>query len=373
MEPHEHLAKTLKFVDEAIGLAPAPAPNGMDTAAMEATIGLADSSQRTDTITVEQLCEEIATRRRAKYAELTKPYARSNPIASDISDCARETALAITYWKERPEFPVEVVERMARGNQIENWIIQELTGPPLNYTVRVERQPFELRDKKGRLVNRGRIDGFLSIGRKDFAFEGKSMTPNMFDRIDSQEDFDRYLFFRKYPRQLQAYLIANNLEEGFWVLDDCMGHWKLIPCRLDYDRAEKVLKQCETAVEHLANDTLPPFHSDPQTCLKCWAFKRVCIPPFFATGEGMQVIDDPELAAKIRRRAELADAANEYNRLDKQLKTVLKEAMKPDQIFLIGDFMVTATEHSKKAYSVAASTYKTFEIEPLEQPRIDVE
>jgi hypothetical protein len=79
-----------------------------------------------------------------------------------------------------------------------------------------------------------------------------------------------------------------------------MGHWKLIPCRLDYERAEKILQQLEGAVEHIANGTLPPFHQDPQVCLKCWAYKRVCTPPF-ASGEGMHVFTDPEFAANTAR------------------------------------------------------------------------
>jgi hypothetical protein len=111
-----------------------------------------------------------------------------------------------------------------------------------------------------------------------------------------------------------------------------MGHWKLIPCRLDYARTEKILKQLEGAVEHIANSTLPEFHQDPQACLKCWAFKRVCTPPF-ASGEGMQVFSDPEFAAKIARRVELADSASEYDRYDRGYQGIFEAGHEAESDF----------------------------------------
>lgn len=325
------------------------------------TIERTDGS--TDEISVEELCREIEARRRAKYQAKTKPYPRSNPIASDISDCMRETVLGITHWQDRPEFPVEAIQRMERGNQIENWMIRELME--LGYNVRVDQQPFELKDKKGRVISRGKVDGFIQTGRRVFPLECKSMMPTIYAQINTQEDFDRYTFFRKYPRQLQSYLLANNLDQGFWIVDDLAGHWKLIPCHLDFGRAEKILQHVEGAVEHLVNGTLPDFHKDASVCLKCWAFKRVCTPPI-AAGEGMQVIDDPELGLKLARIKELEEAHREYERYDKEVKKVFKATMKANQTFIIGDFMVSSSEeHERKGYEVKATKYVTFEIEKL--------
>jgi len=335
----------------------------MDTALME---------QQAETLTgepqtVEELCKQIVGRRTLHYAARSRPYPRSNPIASDISDCMRETVLGITNWQDRPEFPVDALERMERGNKVEDWIMLELQE--LGYRVSRERKPFELKDKKGRVISRGKVDGYIEIGRKSFPFECKSMHPSMYARVYDQEDFDRFSFYRKYPRQLQSYLLAENLEQGFWICDDLMGHWKLIPCRLDLDRAEKVLQHIEGAVEHLANGTLPDFHKDPQVCLKCWAFKRVCMPGF-SSGEGMQVLDDQELGAKLARLKELEDAATEYDRYDREVKTFLKAAMCDKQTFIIGDFLVSADEKTRKMKAQPAKDaheqkYLSFEIERL--------
>jgi hypothetical protein len=334
----------------------------MDTQAMESL---------SETITgepqnVEELCRQIQARRRLKYETRTKPYPRSNPIASDIGDCVRETVLGITNWRDKPDFSVDAVERMERGNQIEDLMIRELME--LGYSVRVDRQPFELKDKKGRVISRGRVDGFIRIGRKDYPLECKSMNPNVYARIDTQADFDEYTFFRKYPRQLVLYLLANNFEEGMWAVDDCMGHWKLIPCRLDYERAEKILTHIESTVEHVANGTLPAFHNDPTVCLKCHFFKRVCTPPFFSAGEGMRAVNDPELADKIARRAYLDPLASEYDKLDKEIKETLKAAMKDQDNWIIGGFLVTAEEKTRRfkaqpAKPASQQSYLSFEFE----------
>lgn len=320
-------------------------------------------------MTVEELCESIQAKRRAFYEARKNTTPKNQPTASDLGDCVRETVLAITNWRDRPGFDVELLQRFQRGNEVENIAVRELME--LGYTVRIDRSPFELKDKKGRVVLRGHADGFIRTGENpqhpvDVPFECKSLNPNVYKQIDCQEDFDKYVFFRKYPRQLQAYLLGHNLEEGFWLLDDCLGHWKLIPCHLDYERAEKLLRHAEQAVEHIAGGTLPPYHYDPSYCLKCWAFKRICTPPFFS-GEGMKIINDPEFADKITRRAELDAAATEYEKLDKEIKETLREAMKPEDNWIIGDFLISATQSKRKAFSVSASESLKFKIERLSE------
>lgn len=320
---------------------------------------------------VEELCGEIIAKRAERYSRDTQPYARSQPTSSDLGDCLRETVLGITNWRDKPPFSVELVQRFRRGSKLEDIAIAELQE--LGYKVRVDRRPFEMRDTKGRIVLRGIIDGFLELdNRQVFPLECKSLNPNVWSRIDTQDDFDSYSFFRKYPRQLQSYLLAENLHEGFWLLDDCLGHWKLIPCHLDFDRAEKLLSHAEKAVDHITNGTLPDYHSDPAYCLKCWAWKRICTPPFFTASEGMKAVNDPELADKIARRAELDAAATEYDKLDKEIKEVLCGAMKPMDSWIIGDYLVTAEEKTRRmkaqpAKEASVLKYIAFTIEKVEE------
>lgn len=321
-------------------------------------------------MTVEELCQSIEAKRREIYSRDLGPWARNNMVASDIGDCARESVLSVLNWGERPAFDPEIKARLERGNKIEDLALAELQN--LGYRIRVERRPFEIKDKKGRIICRGRVDGFIEhLDGKDIPFECKSINPNVYNQINEEADFDRYLFFRKWPRQLQTYLYANEIEEGFFLLDDCLGHWKLLPVHLDYERMEKILQQLESVANHIEAKTLPDFHKDPAICVRCWAKGRVCNPPFFS-GEGMQIINDAELEQKLTRRAELDPIASEYDRLDKELKNVLKEAMKPEQIFVVGNWMIKAEEKTRnyKAQSAKAATsitYLGFEIEKIQE------
>lgn len=312
---------------------------------------------------VEELCQAIAEKRREAHSRDLGPWPRNNMVASDIGDCARENVLAILNWKDRPSFDPEVKARLERGNKIEDLAIAELQA--LGYRVRVERTPFEIKDKSGRLLCRGRLDGFLAENGKEWPFECKSLNPNVYNQINEEADFDRYLFFRKWPRQLQTYLFANNLDEGFFILDDCLGHWKLLPVHLDYERMEAILKQLEIVADHVEAQTLPDFHKDPAVCVRCWARGRLCNPPFFS-GEGMKVINDAELEQKLNRRAELDPMASEYDALDREIKGVLKEAMKPEQIFIVGGWMVKAEEKRRNFKKAYTSTFLGFHIERIQ-------
>lgn len=310
-------------------------------------------------MTVEELCAEIAQKREDSYRRNLGPWPKNNMTASDISECPRESVLAIFNWQERPAFDPDIKMRLERGNKIEDLALQELMG--LGYRVRVERKPFEIRDRRNndRLLCRGKVDGFLQDDRpldkpEDVPFECKSLNPNVYARIDSQEDFDRYLFFKKYPKQLQTYLFANNIEAGFWILDDCMGHWKLIPCRLDYERMEKVLQHLELVADHVEKKTLPDYQQDPAVCLKCWAYGRVCNPPLLGTHEGMQIINDPELEEKLDRLDEMRESHHEFESLDKELKAVFKG--KP--YLIVGDWLIRGEEKLRRTKAQEAKETK---------------
>ncbi len=273
-------------------------------------------------MTAAELCKEIEERRTVALTGRTSAYPRNNPIASDLSDCTRETALAVLHWKQRPLPEPWLKARFERGNLIENAALRELSD--LGYTVRTERTPFEIRDGKDRIILRGKVDGFIARPneKEDYPFEIKSMDPNVFRRITGPEDFEKFHYAKKYPRQLHSYLYANNKEEGFFLLDDCLGHWKLLPSVLDYAATETIIRQCEQAIEHLANGTLPDFHRDPAVCRKCWAFGRVCDPPI--EHQGLTIMASEEFEDKLNRRAELEPAYREYQDLDEDVKATVK-------------------------------------------------
>jgi len=314
-------------------------------------------------MTVEDVCKEIVTRREAAVSRRIEAYPRNNPVASDLGPCAREMTLAMTHWQVKPPLSVELKERFDRGNAIEDLVLNELAT--LGIRVRVDRKAFEIKDTKGRVVLRGRLDGFAEFDRQQFPMEVKSVDANVFRRIETAADFDRFPWARKWPRQLQSYCYAENFEAGFFLLDDCMGHWKLVPVYLDFEEMEQILRRCEAAVEHRDAGTLPDFIDDVGACNRCWARGRVCFPPRLGA-DGLRVLDDAELEALLVRREALREAAHEYEGVDKAVKA----AVKGRTDLLVGDFLVTGKEITRKSYVVKEGSYWKAEIERL-TPKAD--
>lgn len=290
-------------------------------------------------MTITELCDDIEKRRTDALTRRISAYPRHNPIASDLGPCTREYVLAMTKWQERPLPDPALKARFERGSLIENAVIQELLA--LGLEVRKERTPFEVKDKKGRIILRGQVDGFVTVDRKDYPLEVKSLDPNVFQRISTVEDFGKYVWAAKYPRQLQAYLYANNLETGFFLLDDCKGAWRLLPVTLDYEAMEGILKQCEEAVEYRDAGTLPNYHPDPAVCRRCWAFGRVCDPPL--EYHALTLADDPDFEAMLNRRGELYPLSKEYEALDK----TVKDKVKGKDGLIVGNWLIQGSEQTR--------------------------
>ena len=308
-------------------------------------------------MSVKDLCDEISRRRTEALERRIEKYPRNNPIASDIGECGREMVLSILHWEERGLPSPELKARFERGNLVEDTVLRELSS--LGISVRVERPPFEIRDRNGRLILRGKVDGFVKWENAEYPMEVKSLDANVFRQVETVEDFQRWIWASKYPRQLQAYLYANNLEEGFFLLDDCMGHWKLLPVQLDFAEMEKILQRCERAVESVESiragtgeeSALPEYHKAPAVCRRCWAFGRVCAPP--ADYHGLVMADDPEFEQALDRRGELQTAHKEYESLDK----TIKERVKGKDGIVVGAWLIQGKEIPRKGYIVQDTKY----------------
>jgi len=283
------------------------------------------------------VCETILGRREDALRATGGGYARSNPIPSDLSECTRAMVLSITHWQDRPPFEPFVKARLNRGKLIEDAILRELAE--LGISVRQDRKPFEIKDDAGRRVLRGRLDGFIQWeGRREVPLECKSVDPNVFRSLKTLADFERYWYTRRWPLQLQCYLYAENLDEGILLLDDCLGHWRLLPVPIDFEVLEPIIKRCEETVAHVAAQTLPDFHPNAAVCRRCWCFNRVCIPP--VENQGLTALDDPEFLTKLERREALAPLRSEYEALDDEIK----ERVRGKDGLVVGEFLIQGKE-----------------------------
>lgn len=309
---------------------------------------------------VVKLSEEIQSRREAKLKSEAKIFRQVNPRASAITECNREMVLSITNWKDKPAPDIHLQARFNEGKEQERKVIRELID--LGFEVIEGQKPFELKDRKSRTILTGSIDGKILLDGKRIPFEIKSLNPNIYSQINEVNDFNRYEWVKRYPRQMQAYLYGNNEESGLFILTDCLGHIKTFPVFLDYEEMEVILKRCEYVMDCVENKTLPDYHKDYSVCRRCWALGRCCTPPL-DFGEGTQVIDDPDMEFMLNRREELNNVVKEYKQIDKQVKDYFKE--KPN--CLVGNFHISGSWRERKECHIPASRYWQSKIEKVKE------
>lgn len=282
------------------------------------------------------LLDEIRRREDQRLRGLTKAYARSVPIASDIDpeSCLRRQVFQIVVWQDR-ELPDPMLQaRFEAGNLQEREGIAKLRA--LGFEVVEEQMPFELtrRGSSGRVVVlRGKTDGRIKWAGGDRPpFEVKSLHPNIYAQVDTIDDFGRWPWARRYPVQLQAYLIGHNAQWGFFYVTDCLGHWKTIRVELDLELAERIWQFAEAAHDAVdawrKDGSLPGFSKDPAECARCEFFGRTCQPDIIE--QGAALLADPELAADLERREALLSAgAKALEGLDDSIKKRLRSAIPP--------------------------------------------
>ena len=274
------------------------------------------------------LLAEIARRRTARLTALSKAYARAVPIASDIDpdSCLRRQVLEIVAWQDKPLPGAELQARFEIGSLLEREAIIALQTD--GFEVVEQQTPFELVRRGTREpVLRGRTDGKIRWGSERIPLEVKTMNANTFAQIHTLEDFERYWWTRKYPTQLQAYLVGYEQSWGFIYLTDCLGHWKPIRMDLDYSMAERIWSFAETIDDgvktYRKDGTLPAYSTRPSDCTHCDFFGRTCNPPIIEAGA--RFLSDPELLADLERREALITAgAKRLDALDKSIKERLK-------------------------------------------------
>lgn len=301
--------------------------------------------------------QDLRARRDERLRALVRLSPRNQPIASDADpdSCFRRQVLEIVEWQRKEPIPAGRQGRLQAGDDAEQRGLQELKA--MGYRVSKEQVPFELLDRSTREpVLRGKVDAFIELPgtRLDVPVEIKSLESHVYDRINAVEDFDRFWWTRRYPPQMQAYLIGYERPWGLWWLTNLRGDWKPIPVWLDYGVAERVWGFAENVVAaakgYRAGGPLPPFTTDPTECARCPFFGRACNPPIREGGAA--VIEDEHLEAALERRLNLEQPHHEFEELDRRIKERL--LLGPERQ-VCGSFMVRIVERRGRAgpYKVA--------------------
>jgi hypothetical protein len=197
----------------------------------------------------------------------------------------------------------------------------------------------------------GSIDGFLqsfditlgiwiTIGVVDV----KTMSPNIYPRINCYDDLNRYPWTRGYRGQLMLYSLAHNLERCFilGVNKNNLYEMKLIEFALDMQYVEELLQKAELVNIAIECNEPPGGVNDPDVCPKCAWFSYCC--PDLASKGTLEILDQPELEAVLERMAELESTADEYADLEKTRDTLLVKG----RDVAVGRFLISWKEQQRK-------------------------
>jgi len=292
---------------------------------------------------------ELAERLADRFERKVERWPRNQPIASDIDpdSCLRRQVYEVVAWEKKTPIPADRQGRLEAGQDAERKAMRILDD--LDIDVELRQKTFEHRHRKtGAVALRGKIDGVIRVGGGRVLLEVKSLLPYLYPRIRAAEDFDGLWWTKKYPAQLQAYMIGEGIDRGVFLLTDLLGKWNPIPLALDYGYAERVLAFAESAVDaierHRETGEVPQQSDDVSECARCPFFGSVCNPDMIVGAEGAVWAEDEELRELLETRDKTHRAHSEYDRADKAMKRRLEGA---PEALVIGPFMIT-----RKSYPI---------------------
>lgn len=289
------------------------------------------------------IIDRILTTRNQLLMKNVSRYPRRNNIASDLVDCDRYLTHARLDWDKVHMWDARAQAIMDAGKREEDAIKIELIkiGQIMGFQVTEDQSPINLQD----IQLSGKIDGKLWFPhlRMKFPYEVKKVDQNAFERINDIEDFSKYWWMKKYPRQLLSYLLGHSSELGFFIITNGKGAWKILKMNLDWDEGDKLYKQLERVNTLVAKGEYGERNINEDLCAKC-KFKHLCLPER-NLGPGVQIEDDESLIELLKKREELKPLASEYDQVDSQIKKTVKNA---GEKILVGDYLITNKEYERK-------------------------
>jgi hypothetical protein len=195
----------------------------------------------------------------------------------------------------------------------------------------------------------GHIDGKLD----GHPFDVKSCSQNVFHAIKNLESQDmlksKYSWIRNYPAQILLYMMMEGVESGMIIFKNkttgemAQKDFYLNDWALEY--LETILKKLERVNEHVKNETIPEKQYIDD-CSRCPFSKTEC---FMNRdyGPGFEFLSDEEIEAKLKRYEEIAEIAQEYSKLDREIKEQFK-----GRTAIIGDWMIESKEYERKNYTI---------------------
>lgn len=287
-----------------------------------------------------QILESIDT----IYKKKIKVWPCSSNRASSLGDpCIRKLVYMRTDWKNQLLPDMNLIKVFEEGNEQEKFV-KKLLVEAGYYISESQRSIADSLLQKFNIT--GHIDFYISKDEvsKPYVAEVKSMHPNIFQQINTESDFEKYPWTKKYIAQFQIYLFGSGDEYGFMILKNkSTGEIKVLKMKLNLDYVESLLKKAEAIEKHIIENTLPDRIEDFKECKKC-QFNHICTPDIINNMSSMIVND--KLESLLNKREKLKSGKQEYDKADKELKEILKQF--EYQEIIIGDFQITKNNNRTK-------------------------
>ena len=278
----------------------------------------------------------------AKKKKIKQYPCHTNRASEMGHPCARYLYYNRTAWQEKalPDVGLQFVFDI--GNVMEELVLQDLREA--GFTVLEQQRMFEWKEHQ----ITGHIDGKILIDGTAYPVEIKSVSPFVFNAINSIEDMkkSKYLYMRKYPAQMTLYLLMDEKERGVMLFKNkSTGALKEIWVNLDYDLGEELIQKADLVNECVKKGEPPEgIEYDEAVCGEC-AFRHICLPE--TIGKELEVVNNEELEEMLQEWWQLKDAVKRYDELDKKIKEMVN-----GKKLSVGEFLIDGKMYQRKAYNI---------------------
>lgn len=251
--------------------------------------------------------------------------------ASEVGHpCERYLVFGRTRWQEKTMHNVSLQFIFNEGNVQEKAVLDLLSAAGI--TVIEQQRAFAWNEHN----LTGHIDGKLLVDGEAIPLEIKSMSPFIFDKINTVDDLlnGKYDHLKKYPAQLTLYMLMDNKERALFLFKNkANGQLKEILMPLDYDYAERLIQKIERVNKAIAGKAIPEPLEWCDTCENC-GFKHICLNDVIRKEIEFRI--DPEAEDKIDGWFELRQWSDKWKDLDEWRKEHFRGVEK----LVIGPYLI---------------------------------
>jgi CRISPR/Cas system-associated exonuclease Cas4 (RecB family) len=313
-------------------------------------------------ITAEELKQDLDT----FYNSRIRESGQNSNRASNMGACARYIVYNRTKSNLQTLPDIGLQRIFEEGNYQEENVITTLRSA--GFRVYRNQRTIDKEDLKAVNIT-GRTD--LEIEKPGFEpalLEVKSMSPNLFDSINSLADLEKKSWHRRYIPQIQLYMYGTGYKQAIlFIKCKSTNQEKLFDVNLDTKAIVKLIKKAKMINDHIEKGTLPPRTKLTDECEKC-SYKHICCPDMHFTG--VQLLEEyEEIQDILEAWFELKESKKRYDELDnkknfyfKQLKEDTEKVLFPGFEVKISRWDIAGGEYTRQPGKGFRATVKKLEV-----------